>query len=65
MRPKLKLGDSILVKKNKNNVAHWGIYLRYTDNRIEYRPAQQLNIDTCSFKEIIEARDAVSMKNLK
>jgi hypothetical protein len=64
MRPKLKIGDSILVKKGAE-FAHWGIYLSYENGRVEYRPAQKTYIAYCTFKEIIEARDSVSSKQLK
>ena len=64
MRPKLKTGDLIRVKKGAN-FAHWAIYLSYENGRVKYRPAQKPDIEYCTFKEIIEARDSVSSKQLK
>jgi hypothetical protein len=39
--------------------------LSYENGRVEYRPAQKTYIAYCTFKEIIEARDSVSSKQLK
>jgi hypothetical protein len=58
MRPKLKLGDSILVKK-KNSTAHWGTFLKYEAGRIEYRPSQKVHIDYCAFRDILDAKSSV------
>jgi hypothetical protein len=58
MRPKLKLGDSILVKKGAE-FAHWGTYLSYKNGRIEYRPAQKVHIDYCAFRDILDAKSSV------
>lgn len=61
MRPKLKTGDVILVKKGAN-FAHWAIYLSYENGRVKYRPAQKPDIEYCTFKEIIEAVSSTGKK---
>ena len=60
MRPKLKLGDSILVSKNKvKSMEHWGTYIKYDAGVIHYRPAQNKDIYYCTFKDIIEAKSSI------
>jgi signal peptidase I len=65
MRPKLKTGDLILVRKNSKNTEHWGVYLKYDTGVIHYIPAQSRDVFYCTFKDIVEARASANGEKLK
>lgn len=65
MRPKLKLGDTILVSKNKaKSMEHWGVFLKYDAGAIHYKPtpSQSKDICYCTFKDIVQAVSSTGEK---
>lgn len=63
MRPKLKLGDTILVSKNKDkSMEHWGVFLKYDAGAIHYKPSQSKDICYCTFKDIVQAVSSTGEK---